>query len=409
MKILRSIQLAASLLSVMAIPAVAGDLTDGLRDGSIWEKDRPTICSSDFVGLRYRPVDNHSICLMPRLSITSCEVCPRKVKKIDLKDSKLGMGNLKFGETIVYWDDENKTKRIDAWIYTRSDDGDREKGEFNTIIKDSFRQLTAITKGLPELRADVSEADIDHVGVDGMRQWYWEWDGGVILMEASSSDTADDGSPFKAEFIRLKIGRDRDAIATGGADNISKKKDIKKNVKDDPRSRDRWIAGIPMIDQGTKGYCVPATTARVFAYYGMDAVDMHTMAQMFDSHGREGTSLCKMVQGLSEISEKFKYELRCPIAITGARSARNDWYKEVRSHIDDGIPLLWCVELGIADEAGIPKGYEGSHMRLIIGYNKRTRSIIFTDSWGEGHEFKYLKLDDAYKITSDMRVIVPKK
>ncbi|MFR4224380.1 MAG: hypothetical protein ACLT38_12745 [Akkermansia sp.] len=38
------------------------------------------------------------------------------------------------------------------------------------------------------------------------------------------------------------------------------------------------IQDIPMVDQGQKGYCVVATAARIFAYYGMDYVDQHELA-----------------------------------------------------------------------------------------------------------------------------------
>lgn len=385
----------------------AGDLADGVKDGSIWQKDRATVCSTDFVGIRYMPVDNHCIRLTPRMSITSSDYCARTVKKIDLKNSKLGLGELKFGETLVYWDEENKTKRIEALIYNRGDDDERGRGEFNEIVRNAVRQLINLTKGQSGLESDISEADLEHVGVEGMKQWYWKWNSGAILLEASAS-TQEDGS-FKAEFVRLKMGKDDSAIATGGADNISKKSLLRKNVQDDPKTRDRWIAGIPMVDQGTKGYCVPATTARVFAYYGMDAVDMNAMAQMFDASASCGTSLSKMMNELEKISDKFNYEVETLMICDGSRSAKNDWYKTVRKSIDDGVPILWCVQLGKAEEAGIPPGYGGSHMRLIIGYNKRNRSIIFSDSWGEGHEFKFNKLENAYKMSDSLHIITPKK
>jgi hypothetical protein len=46
-------------------------------------------------------------------------------------------------------------------------------------------------------------------------------------------------------------------------------------------------------------------------------------------------------------------------------------------------------------------------MRLIIGYNTKTQEILYTDSWGEGHELKHMKADDAWTITSTLTVIEP--
>ena len=48
-------------------------------------------------------------------------------------------------------------------------------------------------------------------------------------------------------------------------------------------------------------------------------------------------------------------------------------------------------------------------MRLIIGYNERDREIIFSDSWGAGHEKKVLPLEDAYCMTNGIYSIRPIK
>ena len=31
-------------------------------------------------------------------------------------------------------------------------------------------------------------------------------------------------------------------------------------------------------------------------------------------------------------------------------------------------------------------------MRMIIGYNDKTKAILFSDSWGAGHELKQMKM-----------------
>jgi hypothetical protein len=46
-------------------------------------------------------------------------------------------------------------------------------------------------------------------------------------------------------------------------------------------------------------------------------------------------------------------------------------------------------------------------MRLIIGYNLKTSEVIFTDSWGAGHEQKRMAMDDAWTITNGLSSIEP--
>jgi len=77
------------------------------------------------------------------------------------------------------------------------------------------------------------------------------------------------------------------------------------------------------------------------------------------------------------------------------------------SLIDKGAPALWTVTLGFVPE--IPKlpQASGGYTRLIIGYNKKTSEIIYTDSWGAGHAFKRMSMDDAFFITQGLYSVLP--
>jgi hypothetical protein len=46
-------------------------------------------------------------------------------------------------------------------------------------------------------------------------------------------------------------------------------------------------------------------------------------------------------------------------------------------------------------------------MRMIIGYNDSTEEIIFSHSWGAGHESKKMKMSDAYKATQGLFGLKP--
>ena len=73
---------------------------------------------------------------------------------------------------------------------------------------------------------------------------------------------------------------------------------------------------------------------------------------------------------------------------------------------DKGTPLLWTVHLGIIEDKNLPQS-SGGHMRLIIGYNAKTNDILFTDSWGAGHELKRMSAVDAWTITTGLMKIEP--
>ena len=46
-------------------------------------------------------------------------------------------------------------------------------------------------------------------------------------------------------------------------------------------------------------------------------------------------------------------------------------------------------------------------MRIIIGYNKTTDEVLYSDSWGNGHEEKRMQLDDAWTITDGLSSLQP--
>ena len=71
------------------------------------------------------------------------------------------------------------------------------------------------------------------------------------------------------------------------------------------------------------------------------------------------------------------------------------------------MPVFWGVTLGLFPERGIPQA-RGGHMRLIIGYNAKTREILYTDSWGAGHERKRMPEDQAFAITHDAFYLKPR-
>ena len=81
--------------------------------------------------------------------------------------------------------------------------------------------------------------------------------------------------------------------------------------------------------------------------------------------------------------------------------------RDIQAHIARGIPLLWSVSLGLLPETKLPAQTRGGHMRLIIGYNARTKEVYYSDTWGLGHELKKMPLADAWTMTDGLFTLEP--
>ena len=268
-----------------------------------------------------------------------------------------------------------------------------------------------------------------------------------LQLEIEKFNPQDD--PRKQSLVRVdrsKVERSSDLV-----DNVQRKED-----------GTIWIVGIPMVDQGAKGYCVAAVAERILKYYGVDDVTQHTIAQITGTTNA-GTSSRMMLEALGKAGSKFGIRVRSRYSAeiesveeleklvsrynTQARRARlkkiavvqrgnyvyvgetmaqmnprifrklrcdgesrgmNSFRREIRSRIDDGLPLVWCVQLGLVNEKRKTLQTGGGHMRLIIGYNDKDDTIVYTDTWGAGHEFKTMPLEDAWVMTMRLISIHPR-
>lgn len=328
--------------------------------------------------------------------------------------------------TFVQRDDQFQS--IEVMVYNRGDDGDLPKDVFEARVQETVKTLDGAlgVEGKSQGRANKRQSAVAE------RSWLWVWEHGAAVMEVASSGKKKD---FQAEYIRLRLGKTEESITKGGARDAVSRRDVRENVEvEGKRVR---IKGIPMVDQGDKGYCVPATVARVFAFYGMDGVDQHALAALCSSSSDGGTSTLEMQRGLEEICTKFHVKLvnldsqvmkkgfdwinsynkkaekagsrllspyRASLEgadpeileeVRGKDTAVDKWMKPIRKSIQAGVPVLWCVELGLYPEPKRLDQTQGGHMRLIIGYDDEERTILFSDSWGAGHEMKEMPQKQA--------------
>ena len=88
------------------------------------------------------------------------------------------------------------------------------------------------------------------------------------------------------------------------------------------------------------------------------------------------------------------------------KSKFTKFMKDVHDQVNKGIPLIWGVVLGTYPEPEIPQSH-GGHMRLIIGYNDKRKEILYTDSWGAGHELKRMPAEWAWTISHCLMYLKP--
>ena len=347
-----------------------------------------------------------------------------------------------------------KLREIDVLFYNRGDAGDLSKEKFQDLLKQCVDALSNFTKAKPVVRGKDASNAVKAEGVE------WENAASKFLLEYSfTREVKTRNIPFRAEFVRLEVTPIQKPQSLVAASLAAAKKSTRfsgpEHVKREP-SGDVVLAGVPMVDQGDKGYCVVAAAERVMRYYG-SSVDEHELAQIANTSATQGTSIATMYESLKKLSNRLRIKVRTideldvkqilslvadynRVAKRGKRApeidisnthvldvmeiyhqmkpdvlreARNKsasdvgrFTRAVESHIDQGIPLLWSVMLGLVPEEKAPQAF-GGHTRLIIGYNEKTSEILYSDSWGAGHELKRMPVADAWTITLGLNSIEP--
>ena len=306
-----------------------------------------------------------------------------------------------------------KINGITFSIYNRGDSGELDPAEFTRRSEKCRRELSQRLGVRPFFRKAAPRQGLLSEG------WVWTSERGIAMLEYNPEACAEDPHP---EFLRLRIAPRQ---ATGGlAASISERNfarrvtELKRNVRRYDYGAVR-ILGIPMVDQGPKGYCVVASCQRVFEYFGIPS-SQHQLAQIANADAVTGTSPRDMAAALDRIDYRFKTRFKellvgvedgpkydvCSKAVKLADA--KTFRTLVRKHIDEGIPLFWGVALGLHPESPDLTPQDGGyHMRLITGYHSKSGDVIFTDSWGAGHERKEMDLEYAFAATTCLFVMKP--
>jgi hypothetical protein len=336
-----------------------------------------------------------------------------------------------------------------------------DRGDSGTLPEEQFRaRLTEITGTLTALTGrQPTDRGRDALGAVKAEGRIWETDRTRYLLEWSvTKESRVKMIPFRGEFIRLAVRPKPSERALGAPTAVTSRDMVKSFVGPDHVERrgdgDVRLKDVPMVDQGGKGYCVVASVERVMRYYGV-SVDQHELAQIANSDAARGTSMDAMLASLKRLTARLGVRVRLLYewdardflkTIDGYNRAakrgklapeldpgrmvdmdscfaqmRPEIFKEVRMKnaadfgkfkrevqrsIDQGVPLLWFVRLGLVKEKEIPQA-AGGHTRIIIGYNPTTDEVLYSDPWGKGHEEKRMQSDDAWTITGGLSSLQP--
>lgn len=295
-------------------------------------------------------------------------------------------------------------------------DKDTPPAQAAMIVKKAMdKDLAAISATLSkQLGAPQKERFGEKAGRMNMQRWDWrghaillaEAEGEYVGIQIVTSAFADAGG--KVESVTDTIIRSR-ALA-----NLEKRE-----------GGDVVIGDIPMVDQGPKGYCAPATAERSMRYLGIPA-DMYILANAGQTGFGGGTNVDMMLTGMAA-------------QIRSKRRSFDSWeselkIKEIAKYIDKGLPIMWtlCSTKGFNDTANkrtkerktvtdwatwrekvtaeaaansLPKDKDTRHIVLIIGYNKDTNEMAFSDSWGDDFKERWITLQEAEQV-SDGRFYV---
>ncbi|MCL1888529.1 MAG: hypothetical protein FWF96_06625 [Kiritimatiellaeota bacterium] len=354
------------------------------------------------------------------------------------------LGGLEPGETVVKFQDDRPAS-LQAMLFNKGDDL---SASFTPKTFDAFvaHKKAALSAAFGTPGATWRPVAGDERGAVQFQAWQWKLKDAYARLEHHHSGAVNRG--FLAEFVRVRTAREDSKPTATVA-----RRDLKDNVKREGKRA--VIDNIPMVDQGEKGYCVVATAARIFAYFGMEQVDQHELASAAGATAG-GTSITAMRDALKNIARRFSVTVKNMDAIdsfaelqrladaynraaqrlgepkiTISRNAlawrdfwdkakpeplkaarcknaadAEKWLKPVRQWIDQGVPLCWCVQLGVVSEPVIGNQARGGHMRMIIGYDDEKQTVVYSDSWGKDHASKEMPVADAAAITVDRMALV---
>jgi len=318
--------------------------------------------------------------------------------------------------TIKPSDDFEKLSRLKEADVSRAD------REVHLAFEKALKQdAQTITDALTKLFGDPVHMSFGGGSETRERVLRWDWQGHAFLLATP-----------RGTYVTLRIVPVAFADNYGKGDVIDRdelRAELLKRVKTSD-SGDVVVGDIPMVDQGPKGYCVPATWERYMRYLGIPA-DMYVLAMAAGTTSDGGTNLEAMIENVDSLVTLYHRRID---VVSGDLDM-----KMISKNIDQGLPLMWscmihvpferaiskrkrernditdwaawAAELDTRDKKEIPDeitntDIAGGHQRMIIGYNAKTGEIAISDSWSELFAIRWMTLREANAINAGVCFVI---
>ena len=278
-----------------------------------------------------------------------------------------------------------------------------------TLEKDAAVLKESLTKILGE-----GETLYFGEGNDRRKAIRWDWNGHSFIL-----------SEEDAEYVGLLIVSVEEAENRGRVDRISDEV-MKKRLAGNVAKKDNGdvvIENIPMVNQGPKGYCVPATFERAMRYQGIPA-DMYLLAVAGGTRPGGGTNTQRLFEEVESIVRR-KGRRPDDVRVDPLRM------RTLKRYIDEGVPIMWQMcslkkynsianqrtreRQGITDWAAYGTRIaeeakanademkaikDNFHVCMMIGYNEATNEVAVSDSWGANYAIRWVHIDEAAAVVN---------
>ena len=371
-----------------------------------WPEESRTRTQSSY---RLYPTDKAPITILGATAY-SCVLYAEKGYPTELSIVFVNEGDYDWNRKFI---DQAKTKLKDTDETTASDDvADIQKSIHDDFEKALKQDAQTITDALTHLFGNPAFQGFGGGAETREQVKRWDWQGHAFLL-STPRDT----------YVRLSI------VPTTVADNYGTGATIDRDALKAlllqrvtrADSGDVVVTDIPMVDQGPKGYCVPATWERYLRFLGIPA-DMYVLAMAAGSSS-QGTNLDAMTENVDSLVGEYHRKID---AFDGDLDMNT-----IAKNIDMGLPLMWSCTIHIAFEKAISHRFKdranvtdwdawakqladgddkeiaqeitgdqtmGGHQRMIIGYNAKTNEIAISDSWSKAFTIRWMTLKEANGI-----------
>ena len=283
----------------------------------------------------------------------------------------------------------------------------KEEKEF-AVKREEFAKLFAqYEKDLPAALEKLSGKPGERVNVGQtrmLRSRATEYATPVVRMRL----TAEDDQLISLAIIPTDAAAKSTRLAT--VTGSQRRADAKGSVKTTPDG-DVMLDAIPMVNQGSRGYCAIGTLAMIGKYYGLEVnidqlasragykegdTDNASIIPIYEAAAKEGRMRMKQQDTFNMRDAMREIDKGHPILVWRWFSRERDAFhhKFAKDHEKNPSLTLPDPKKDKADRAMWPSSNTGGHASLITGYNKERDEVLFTESWGEGNRHRRMRVEE---------------